>query len=100
MILLGIQKLLMDVFLGKEDVEYVKPDPEGVLKALGLMQGKTNEALMVGDNEKDIVAGKRAGVDTGIYFPSRYEEYYTRDKQLGLGANYIIQDFGEMEKFL
>jgi len=39
-------------------------------------------------------------VDTGIYFPSRYEEYYVRDKQLCLGANYVIQDFGEMEKFL
>ncbi|NCP47164.1 hypothetical protein AUJ42_01350 [Candidatus Collierbacteria bacterium CG1_02_44_10] len=91
---------LVDVFLGKEDVEYVKPDPEGVLKALEIMRGKPEEAIMIGDNEKDIMAGRRAGVDTGIYFPSRYEEYYVRDKQLCLGANYVIQDFGEMEKFL
>ncbi len=71
---------LVDVFLGKEDVEYVKPDPEAIYKALGLMHGKPNEALMVGDNEKDVVAGKRAGVDTGLYFPQRYREFYDEKK--------------------
>jgi len=91
---------IVDVFFGKEDVEYVKPDPEAIFKALGLMHGKPNEALMVGDNEKDVVAGRRAGVDTGIYFPKRYEEYYLREKQLSLRATYVIEDFKEMERFL
>ncbi|HCX26142.1 TPA: hypothetical protein DHT69_04860, partial [Candidatus Collierbacteria bacterium] len=51
---------LVDVFLGKEDVEFVKPHPEAIEKALRLMGGKPEEALMVGDNGKDIVAGRRA----------------------------------------
>ena len=91
---------LVDVFLGKEDVEYVKPDPEAIYKALGLMGGKPTDALMVGDNEKDILAGRRAGMDTGIYFPDRYEEYYSKEKQLSLGASYVIRDFVEVEKLL
>jgi pyrophosphatase PpaX len=91
---------LIDVFLGKEDVEFVKPHPEAIEKALRLMGGKPDEALMVGDNGKDIVAGRRAGVKTGLYFPKRYEEFYKRETQLGFGAEYVIEDFGEMKGFL
>ncbi|HCQ30919.1 TPA: hypothetical protein DIU27_00855 [Candidatus Collierbacteria bacterium] len=91
---------MVDVFLGKEDVEYVKPDPEGILKALRLMRGKSEMAIMVGDNEKDVVAGRRAGVDTGLYFPKRYKEFYDERKQMNLRATYVIEDFYEMEKFV
>ncbi|HBC44863.1 TPA: hypothetical protein DCZ81_01730 [Candidatus Collierbacteria bacterium] len=91
---------LVDVFLGKEDVEFVKPHPEAIEKALRLMGGKPEEALMVGDNGKDIVAGRRAEVKTGLYFPKRYEEFYKRETQLSFGATYVIEDFGEMEKIL
>lgn len=91
---------LIDVFLGKEDVEFDKPSPEGVLKALELMGGKTEEAVMMGDNGKDIMAGRRAGVKTGLYFPKRYEEFYKRETQLSFGAEYVIEDFGEMKGFL
>lgn len=91
---------LVDVFLGKEDVEFVKPHPEAIEKALRHMDGKPEEALMVGDNGKDIMAGKRAGVKTGLYFPKRYEEFYGKDGQTNFGPTYMIEDFGEMEKFL
>ncbi len=91
---------LVDVFLGKEDVEFVKPDPEAIFKALELMRGKIGESIMVGDNEKDIMTGRRAGVSTGLYFPKRYEEYYSKEKQLNLSASYVIADFGEMGKLM
>ena len=91
---------LVDVFLGKEDVEFVKPHPEAILKTLKLMQGETEEALMVGDNGKDIMAGKRAGVKTGLYFPKRYEEYYGLNGQKNFGPDYVFEDFGELEKFV
>ncbi len=91
---------LVDVFLGKEDVEFIKPDPEALFKALEMMKGRPEEAIMVGDNENDIMAGRRAGTKTGLYFPKRYEEYYAKEKQLNLGATFVIEDFGEMEKFI
>ena len=91
---------LVDVFLGKEDVEFVKPDPEAIYKALKLMQGKPEETVMVGDNGKDIMAGRRVGVRTGLYFPDRYQEYYGKEGQTNFGPAFVFKDFGEMEKFL
>lgn len=91
---------LVDVFLGKDDVEFVKPDPESLLKALRLMGGNVNKAIMIGDNGKDVVAGKAAGMDTGLYFPKRYEEFYSREVQLNWGATYIFEDFGDLKNTL
>jgi len=91
---------LVDVFLGKEDVTYAKPDPESLLKALKLMEGKAEEAIMIGDNGKDVVAGKRAGMETALYFPDRYSEFYTKEVQTRWGATYMIEDFDELKKFL
>jgi HAD superfamily hydrolase (TIGR01509 family) len=91
---------LIDVFIGKEDVTYTKPDPEGLIKALNFMKGNPEETIMVGDNEKDVMAGRRIGADTGLYFPKRYDEYYEREKQMSLGATYVIEDFGEIKKML
>jgi HAD superfamily hydrolase (TIGR01509 family) len=91
---------LVDVFLGKEDVEFVKPDPESLVKALRLMGGNAEEAIMIGDNEKDVIAGKRTGMDTGLYFPKKYEEFYKKEFQLRLGASYVIADFSELKRFL
>lgn len=91
---------LVDVFLGMEDITYVKPDPESLLKALRLMGGRADEAIMIGDNGKDIMAGKAAGMDTGLYFPKRYEEFYNRETQLKWGATYMFEDFTELGKLL
>ncbi|TRZ53050.1 HAD family hydrolase, partial [bacterium] len=91
---------VVDVFLSLEDVEYVKPDPEGLNKALRLIGGRADEAIMIGDNGKDVLAGKAVGMDTGLYFPKKYEEFYSRKTQLGWGATIVIEDFGELEGFL
>jgi pyrophosphatase PpaX len=89
---------LVDVFLGREDVEYVKPDPESMFKALRLMGGKSEEAIMIGDNGKDVQAGKAAGMDTGLYFPKKYEEFYTKEIQVRWGATFMFADFFELKK--
>lgn len=91
---------LIDVFLGKEDAEHVKPDPESVLKALRYMEGKKTEAIMIGDNEKDIRAAKNAGIDSCLYFPQKYEEFYDTKYQEELGATYIIGNFEEVEDLI
>ena len=51
-----------DVVLGMDNVNRVKPDPEGILKAMN--QTNCKKALYVGDNTSDILAGKNAGVHT------------------------------------
>ncbi|HZD59560.1 MAG TPA: HAD-IA family hydrolase [Anaerolineae bacterium] len=47
-----------------EDVENLKPHPEPLLKALGYLQVEPKDAVMVGDTDVDILAGKNAGTTT------------------------------------
>ena len=49
-----------DTFIALEDVSIPKPDPEGVMLALKRLNAKG--AIMVGDNQSDLLAGKQAGV--------------------------------------
>jgi len=91
---------LIDVFLAKEDVEQIKPNPEGIFKALSLMGGAKKEAVMIGDNEKDVAAAKAAGIDSVLYFPKKYHGYYDEKYQKSLGATWVIEDFCDLEKIL
>lgn len=95
----GLSKVV-DVFLGREDVENYKPDPEILYKALNFMGGRPSESIMVGDTVKDIEAAKRAGIDSALYFPDEYREYYDEVRQKGLGATYVIKSFQDLERFL
>ena len=47
-----------------ESVSRMKPHPEGLLAALGMLGKDPGGALMVGDSAGDIEAGKRAGTST------------------------------------
>ncbi len=54
---------LFDAFVSLNDVTRPKPDKEPVVKALTLL-GVGKDALMIGDNDSDILAGQAAGVKT------------------------------------
>jgi pyrophosphatase PpaX len=54
---------LMDVVIGREGVR-PKPSPEPVLEALKRLDVKPQNAVMVGDTDVDILAGKAAGTLT------------------------------------
>lgn len=64
--LLGLSALI-DVSVSKDDVTLSKPHPEGIYKALALVNHsmeKPWEVVFVGDSGHDIETGKRAGVQT------------------------------------
>ncbi len=52
--------------IGGDSVEYSKPHPAPVLAACELMGVDPSETLMVGDDKRDIEAGKRAGCHTAL----------------------------------
>lgn len=65
-----------DVVVTLDDVENAKPHPEPVLKALAQLGSKPEEAIMVGDNHHDVVAGKNAGTQTaGVSWSIKGREY-------------------------
>lgn len=96
---LGIMDKI-DIFLGKEDVEKFKPDPEIIFKAENLLRGDKTEYVMTGDTVKDVEAANNAGIESVLYFPKRYEVFYQRESQESLKADYIISDFTELKNFL
>ncbi|MEA3418713.1 MAG: HAD family hydrolase [Campylobacterota bacterium] len=60
-----------EVLIGREDVEYPKPHPEPVLKALSKFETDTNKCWMIGDTCMDMLSAKSAGI-RGIAVTSGY----------------------------
>jgi len=48
--------------LGPEDVNHVKPHPEMIVRVLEQLNSKPSQTLFVGDTDKDMLAGRGAGV--------------------------------------
>lgn len=65
---------LFDVIITGDDVCNPKPDPEGLLKALSLVEVESSEAIFVGDSDADIIAGMQANVFTiGVQWLPEYQ---------------------------
>lgn len=65
-----------DVIVTLDDVKHAKPDPEPINMALRLLESSPEEAIMVGDNHHDILAGKNAGTKTaGVAWTIKGKEY-------------------------
>jgi len=61
--ILGIRSYF-GCIISPESVSKLKPNPEGLLLAMKMMQVNAEETVMVGDSWSDIEAGKSAGVRT------------------------------------
>ncbi|WP_230321478.1 HAD family hydrolase [Planococcus salinarum] len=63
-----------DAIITGDDVTYPKPDPEGVFKALALLDASPEEAMFIGDSDADIQAGIQANVLTvGVHWLPDYQ---------------------------
>jgi pyrophosphatase PpaX len=68
-----------DVVIAYDHVKKVKPDPEPIYLALEKLQAIPEEALMVGDNYHDVLAGKNAGTKTaGVAWTIKGREYLAK----------------------
>ncbi|OHA15322.1 MAG: hypothetical protein A3A10_01850 [Candidatus Tagabacteria bacterium RIFCSPLOWO2_01_FULL_42_9] len=52
--------------IGGENVKRLKPNPEGICMILDILKIKTKDVLMIGDMPADIIAGRAAGIKTGV----------------------------------
>ena len=92
---LGVAPLL-DLVLTLEDVARPKPDPEVVLQALGRLGARPQEALFIGDSDKDIQAARASGVAMALYLPEHNREYYDDELVRSWGPDRVIHDFREL----
>ncbi|WP_322741825.1 HAD family hydrolase [Fictibacillus phosphorivorans] len=65
---------LFDVIITGDDVEFPKPHPEGVNKALSQLVVKNSNAIFLGESDADIKAGQDANVYTiGVQWLPNYQ---------------------------
>ncbi|MEJ2696194.1 MAG: HAD-IA family hydrolase [Candidatus Sulfobium sp.] len=94
--LLGDLKLLhyFDVILGSDSVGEKKPSPKPILHILDMAKVKPDQAVIVGDSNYDMEAGKAAGIKTiAVTYGYRGMEF------LG-GADGFIEHFPELPSVL
>jgi phosphoglycolate phosphatase len=90
---LGLAKYF-DVILGSDSVEEKKPSPKPIMKVLESFSLQPYEAVIVGDSNYDIDAGRAAGIRTIAV------SYGFRDVDSLRGADFIISDIGELVAIL
>lgn len=74
-----------------------KPEPDSIKLALEKLQVDAEEAVLVGDSlKRDIEAGKRLGMKT-VYAAYGDRNYFDGRRNK---ADYVLEDFGELLRFL
>jgi len=53
----------VDAIVGRDSVSTYKPDPAPLLESIRLLGERPEDALFVGDSDRDEIAARRAGVD-------------------------------------
>lgn len=87
---------LFDVIITGDDVIKPKPDPEGLLKALSLLEIENSEVIYVGDSDADIIAGVQANVYTiGVQWLPEYQTSIFSEQ-----PDSIIKSVMEFKSFL
>lgn len=87
-----------DVIITGDDVEFPKPHPEGIYKALEYLDVLPNEAVFLGDSDADIMAGKQANVLTiGVHWLPNYQtiDFNVKPDEVYSSINELIESFSE-----
>jgi pyrophosphatase PpaX len=85
-----------DLIVALDDVKNAKPDPEPVLLALKKLDAKPEEAIMIGDNYHDILAGKNAGTKTaGVAWSIKGKEFLA-----SLQPDYMLEHMSDLLKIV
>ncbi len=87
---------VIDYVVTEEDVKKPKPDPEMLYLAMMKMHGSLEHSLIVGDTEKDILAGKNCGMCTALVLHPENRRFYTFDTHSTLNPEYILHSFQDL----
>lgn len=91
----GLSKYIGAV-VGAFDVAHLKPHPEPVFTALKQLNTDTTNAVIIGDSEKDILAGVAAGIESTLYYPPTHKYFYPEKKMKRLPSTYIIESLNQL----
>ena len=84
-----------DLILTVNDVAAHKPDPEGILFVLKKLGLKKDQAVMIGDSDKDLGAARNAGVDSILFYPPSHQLVYDRSHLESFQPTRTIADWND-----
>lgn len=93
---------LFEIIIADDDIEKAerKPHPKPLLMALKHMGGTPQEAIMVGDRDKDIVAGHNAGIDSVLFCSVEHQRHYSLETLMQHNPTYVISEFRDLLKIV
>lgn len=89
---------LFEAIITDDDIEKSerKPHPKPLLMALERMGGNPDAAIMVGDRDKDILAGRNAGTATALFYGSEHRLHYNFDTLRKCDPTYVMTEFSDL----
>lgn len=91
---------LFDTILTAEDVSKLKPDPEIIFKALDIMGGNKEEAIIIGDSKSDLLAGRAADIASALFYPPSHQLFYDFTALQNHQPTFIFAGFAGLNKIL
>jgi HAD superfamily hydrolase (TIGR01509 family) len=87
---------VFDIVITGNDVANIKPDPEGINKALEYFDVDKNQAVMIGDSTNDLLAARNAGIDSILSYPPSHQLFYRLPELEVCGPKRIIAGWNEL----
>jgi pyrophosphatase PpaX len=85
-----------DLVICGDDVQPHKPHPAPIQKAIALLGGTKEEAVMIGDSDNDIIAATSAGIDSILFFPPEHAIFYDIETLKRLQPTHIVDNFHDI----
>jgi len=87
---------LFELVLTRDEIEAMKPRPEGLTKAVRMLEVRPDQAYYIGDSMYDVIAAERAGVKSvGVATGN-----YTADRLRSEGADFVISALADLPRVL
>ena len=77
-----------------------KPDPEGLLKVLGLLKAEKKESVFVGDTWTDLKAATSAGVPSILYHPRSHSKFNDLKELTDQKPTHVVKSYAELTRLL
>jgi HAD superfamily hydrolase (TIGR01509 family) len=87
---------LFELVLTRDDIEAMKPRPEGLTKAARMLSVRADQAYYIGDSLYDVIAAKSAGMKSVAVSTGNYAAERLRSG----GADYVISALSELPRVL
>ncbi|MFI3616698.1 HAD family hydrolase [Enterococcus avium] len=81
---------LFDYVVTGDDVDYPKPNPEGILKVLAEFKVMPSNAIYFGDSDGDILTADQARIDCAVV------KWFCQNKHFSLKPTYVVETFSQL----